>query len=57
VRQDAAGSQTNKISNPDKLPVQYFLEETSDPEYVDLLASHVPLVSERLKQLFQRNMA
>jgi hypothetical protein len=38
----------------DKLPVQYFLEENSHPDYVDYIASPVPLVSDRLKQLYQK---
>jgi hypothetical protein len=36
------------------LPVQYYLEENGDPEYVDLIVRPVPLVSDRLKQLFQK---
>jgi hypothetical protein len=48
------GLASERWDNLDKLPVQYFLEEDSDPEYVDFIASPVPLVSDRLKQLYQK---
>jgi hypothetical protein len=48
------GLASERWDNLDTLPVQYYLEENSDPEYVDFIASPVPLVSDRLKQLYQK---
>ena len=36
------------------LPVQYFLQDSPDPEYVDLLEKPLWLISDRLKQLLAK---
>jgi hypothetical protein len=38
----------------DDLPVQFNIEEHCGGEYVDFIAGPAPLVSERLKQLYQK---
>jgi hypothetical protein len=48
------GLASERWDDLDTLPVQYYLEENSDPEYVDFIADPVPLVSDRLKQLYQK---
>lgn len=48
------GLASERGNDLDTLPVQYYLEENSNPEYVDFIASPVPVVSDRLKQLFQK---
>jgi hypothetical protein len=46
------GLVTESWDNLTNLPAQFYLEN-SNPEYIDFIAKPVPIISNRLKQLFQ----
>lgn len=48
------GLTTESWEGLNDLPEQFYLDEDGGDEYVDFIASPVPLVSSRLKELFQK---
>jgi hypothetical protein len=48
------GLPSGKWDEADDLPVQLYIETRCDGEYGDFVAGPVPIVSERLKQLYQK---
>ncbi|TYQ16970.1 UNVERIFIED_CONTAM: hypothetical protein Cloal_3560 [Acetivibrio alkalicellulosi] len=43
----------SKIINMDDLPVQFYIKDKSENEYIDFIEKPVTLISEKLKQIFE----
>lgn len=50
---DVESIRRGKIEDLDDLPVQFYIKHKTENEYVDFIERPVPLISEKLKQVFE----